>query len=468
MNTKNTRCLQIKLFLLTLCLPMLVSLSVNAAPAPALRMNQSSYSVGEFATYVVTGAQPNSKILWSSWKDGVSTGEENADYGHRTDANGNWSATAGSWDIAHVGLWKKQATVAGRHLITSFRVGPRALNSFTQKVGVYGWGKQGTLEADTNRLVSIGGRNIRLLFPTTCPGTALTQRAQNEPEIRRAFNNPSISTYVFSAYDEATNQNCDPNRKFYLDPSIYSAQKIAEIEKEYEDFTLYLYRTYQTSGKRFIISHWEGDNAIYCSSAYGYATDATFRQQCRNNYSTYYRGIPNPEEGMRGMQLWLTARQNGINRGRAQAESEGISGVEVFHAPEFNIVRALRENGLKSMLYDVLPNIEFDFVSYSAYESTNVFPNRVAEDLNTVASVVNSRQIIIGEFGYDRFTFKDDDIEARTSAVLDSALDWGVSYIFAWVLHDEDQIGQAHFGLFDGKGQIQPIGRYYQSRFTAR
>jgi len=469
MNQKNKSGLPKKFFLLALCLlPLLLTLPATATPTAALCVNRQSYAVGEFTTYTITNAPPNSPIFWSSWKDGVSTGEENANYGHRTNASGQWSATAGMWEMAHVGLWKKQATVGGRSFVVSFRVMPRALNEFTQKVGVYAWGQPGTLEADTNRLVAIGGRNVRLLFPTTCPGTTLMQRAEESPEIKRAFSNPSISTYIFSAYDEASSQNCDPNRKFYLDPSLYSAQKIAEVEQEYKDFTLYLYRTYQTTGKRFIISHWEGDNAVYCSSAYGFATDAAFRNVCRNNYAAYYRGIPNPEESLRGLQVWLAARQRGISQGRAQATAEGLSGVEVFHAPEFNIVRALHEQGLKSVLYDVIPNLEFDFVSYSAYESTNVRPNRVSEDLNTIQRVINSRQIIIGEFGYDRFTFNDGEIEARTDEVLDEALAWGVAYIFAWVLHDEDQAGRAHFGLFDGKGGIQPIGLYYQRRFEAR
>ena len=78
--------------------------------------------------------------------------------------------------------------------------------------------------------------------------------------------------------------------------------------------------------------------------------------------------------------------------------------MRVYAAPEINIVRALRESGLKSVLYDVLPSVMFDYVSYSAYESINALDPSAAlhADLDTIAAVIGSNSIIVGETGFSR------------------------------------------------------------------
>jgi hypothetical protein len=53
-----------------------------------------------------------------------------------------------------------------------------------------------------------------------------------------------------------------------------------------------------------------------------------------------------PEEALHGLRLWFQARALGIADGRHRAEAEGIGGMRVYVAPEFNIVRALRGSGL--------------------------------------------------------------------------------------------------------------------------
>src|SRR5215213_6139402 len=89
----------------------------------------------------------------------------------------------------------------------------------------------------------------------------------------------------------------------------------------------------------------------------------------------------------------------------------------------------------KSILRDVLPNLQngFDFVSYSAYETTNLkAPNesmeslqsRVVRDLDTIRQIIGTRNVIIGEFGYARnsaanpFGLTDDQVVKRTEAVM--------------------------------------------------
>jgi hypothetical protein len=79
-----------------------------------LSMNKSVYQVGEKPIYLVTGAPPNAQIAWSSYRDGVETGEVNATYGHITDAEGKGQFEGGAFTEAQIGTWQKQiVTVPG-------------------------------------------------------------------------------------------------------------------------------------------------------------------------------------------------------------------------------------------------------------------------------------------------------------------------------------------------------------------
>ncbi|WP_113984093.1 hypothetical protein [Spongiactinospora rosea] len=95
-----------------------VLVGVQTGPASAatypvqLWMDKGSYNVGEYPYYSVTGP-PYTPIYWSSTRDGSSTGEEDAYYGHRTDAHGNWTSFGGVWTSSHVGTWSKIAKLNG-------------------------------------------------------------------------------------------------------------------------------------------------------------------------------------------------------------------------------------------------------------------------------------------------------------------------------------------------------------------
>src|SRR5262249_47035576 len=162
---------------------------------------------------------------------------------------------------------------------------------------------------------------------------------------------------------------------------------------------------------------WEGDNVLHCGSADYYAKNSRVAPDpdgiardpygghipidpkdpkrrsipFRNYFNSLYPPIGGAaaDEAHDGYRLWLEARQRGIRQGRNEAVAQGYFGVEVYHAPEFNVINLLEhpkgndgqplyENGrpvrFKSVLRDILPNLQngFDFVSYSAYETTNL------------------------------------------------------------------------------------------------
>ncbi|WP_460850001.1 PLL family lectin [Phytohabitans suffuscus] len=94
----------------------------NQVGVTSVAIDKSPYLVEETPTYRVTG-QPNTPILWSSWKDGVSTGEVDAYYGQNTDHSGRWSGTGPAWTSNDVSEgWVKQVKVGDRTAQVSFQV----------------------------------------------------------------------------------------------------------------------------------------------------------------------------------------------------------------------------------------------------------------------------------------------------------------------------------------------------------
>ena len=370
---------------------------------------------------------------------------------------------------------------------------------FYQRVGVYYWVPPDGYTSEqafglaAARIAEIGGRNMHALFNARANAyQSLTQLAMRA-SVKSGFDHPGIGVYLLTTYDATTTPG-NPTEKAFLNPNFYTASNTAALEREYREFTFYLYQTYHGTGKRFIISNWEGDNEIYCGSTYGYAKDASFRNSCNMAYPSLHLGqqygsVPNPYAALGAMQLWFAARQRGVAQGRLDAANAGYSGVEVYHAPEFVSVNILRnspcrlEDGFcapgeptKSLLYDAIPYLDFDFVSYSAYNSTNLTspdesPNsakaRLVNDLDTIQSVISSRNIIIGEFGHGSlgsFGSYPSEVVGRTNDVLDTALDWGVPYVFNWELFDTGIWGVYHM---DGV-TLQPLGdQVFRQRFQA-
>lgn len=341
------------------------------------------------------------------------------------------------------------------------------------RIGIYHWGGQypHSIAEGVAAIAGLGGHFARVaLSPlylrdyniaNVCFPQFSLALAARTPDLQQAFANPAIRVYMITAYDGVTYGDCRTPK--FLDPSFFSRDHTAAVIREYSDFTLSLYQTHAGSQKQFILSNWESDNAVYCGQAYTYATDPAFRSTCQLQYASGY-GVPGPEVAFQGLQIWFNARAEGIADGRARALAAGLDGVGVYSAPEFNIVRALHDNGWPSVLYDVLPSASFDYVSYSAWESINTSSpaSTLQTDLDTVRDVIGSSAIIIGETGFSRLD-NDRQTVALTSAVVSAALAWGVPYLVQWQLYDTDA---AHaYGLYDLTGRATPLADWFRLRF---
>ncbi len=194
-----------------------------------------------------------------------------------------------------------------------------------------------------------------------------------------------------------------------------SDEDAAEEERQQYELTRYLLTEYRDSGKTFVLSHWEGDWSIR-----GH-TDA--------------QRDPT-DEAIAGMAAWLRARQAGVDRARAEV---GQQGVQVYHAAEVNlVVRSLRE-GAPNVVNRVLPQVEVDLVSYSAYDGQGD-AGLLRECLDFIAAHARTtapfeRDVFIGEFGLPENEFEPERRERVIRGVVETARDWGCPWILYWQLY---------------------------------
>lgn len=89
-----------------------------------LTINKSSFLVGEAPGYSVSGGAINAPLLWNSTKNGEPTGENDTDYGHKTDNVGVWTGAGGNWTTDQIGQWTKTVKVGGETDSVVFQVLP--------------------------------------------------------------------------------------------------------------------------------------------------------------------------------------------------------------------------------------------------------------------------------------------------------------------------------------------------------
>ena len=176
-----------------------------------------------------------------------------------------------------------------------------------------------------------GGCNASLTL------TALAQQT----DVRRALDAPEIDVYMITAYDSVTFGDC--THHLYLRPDFYTAENTAALIAEYSDFTLFLYKSYSGTRKKFIITNWESDNTVYCGDAHGYASDAAVRAACDARYRVLY-GNSSPDETLAGLRKWFEARQRGITEGRTRAAALGLGSSLVADTLETGNLGHLREH----------------------------------------------------------------------------------------------------------------------------
>lgn len=80
--------------------------------ALSITADKSTYLPGDIPTFTITGGEPGSDLMWSSYYNGQPwAGEWGVAYGHRLDGAGAYTARAGNgWAASQLGSWKKEIT----------------------------------------------------------------------------------------------------------------------------------------------------------------------------------------------------------------------------------------------------------------------------------------------------------------------------------------------------------------------
>ncbi len=253
--------------------------------------------------------------------------------------------------------------------------------------------------------------------------TALASR----PDFNAIITDPQFSTVIITAYDWTSFGDC--NTQNFLDSTFYTPSNTAAIELEYTNLANYLK---QYTSKKFIISNWEGDNAVYCGAAY------------------YYPNCATAPAGLVGFRKWMMARAAGINAAGAANVKVGI---------EFCNIHSLETAGKPSVLDNVIPSVYSDYYLYSSYESINVSAVQMSKDIDFIRNKLagfgkDSSMLMIGEMGFGRSNWGNTAAPDSLQGIINVVKQKRIPYAIAWVLIDSP----TNFGAFDSTQVITSLG----------
>ena len=258
-------------------------------------------------------------------------------------------------------------------------------------------------------------------------------------DYRAVFGNENLKTYVMITYefDTCTWEGVPAGT---LTEEEFQAQLDA-VTEEFRELTEYLLANYYDEDKVFILSTWEGDNAL------GPVLDE------------YNDDNPDPlhinekeQQAIDAFTRYLNARQDGINAARENAQLQGSKAkvygcVEVCHISQ-DISQYVPNR--PRVTEEVVPNTYSDLYSFSNWY-TGVTEKDLATELDILDAAApnpnpdfaGKKNIILGEFGFDEITGLDPETGTGgdasqleiSSEILKEAVEWGVQYVCYWAFY---------------------------------
>lgn len=215
--------------------------------------------------------------------------------------------------------------------------------------------------------------------------------------------------------------------------------------RELMELGVYLLERYAGSGRTFYFGNWEGD---WHATPPG--TDAKLTDAMAD-----------------GLVRRLGVRQRAVDALRSLGRDRGVG---FYHYLELNRVRDAMESGERRLVNSVLPHVEIDLVSYSAYDSINAFaPVRLRESLDYIEGQMRpraeieakfGRRVFLGEYGYPAARFSELAMDARAREVMKIALQWGCPFVLYWEMYNNERDeagGQIGYWLIDDKNKKTPL-----------
>ncbi len=344
----------------------------------------------------------------------------------------------------------------------------QALARFNTVVGTqtilpaYGFSKQDRLLETARCIRDMGSTTIKMsLSSRYCTAEyhlpkdpsirSLRDLAQRQPSVRAVLD-MSFANYIFWAYAFSQHRGDDSQQGLASFQDGLSDDEASRVYREIHDLAAYLLKAYSGTGKRFYIGHWEGDWHLRWD---------------------YDRTGPLRPEAVRGMIRWLNVRQRAIDDAKRETPHHDV---DVFGYTEVNLVhRGL--HGQPCATTEVLPHIDVDYVSYSAWDSTNkpasaeALRTKLFAALDFIEKKLRPRphlppgkRVWIGEFGYPAISYSESQTDRNTRWVLRAGLEWGCPFVLYWELYNnevERSGRQRGYWMIDDQGRETAVYQTY-------
>jgi hypothetical protein len=218
----------------------------------------------------------------------------------------------------------------------------------------------------------------------------------------------------------------------------------AKEEEEIYELTKYLLEKYNERELKFILHNWEGD-WIMRGGTGDYArwsrkAGELFKAVDGDRYTVL---VP-ADSTIRAnaMVKWFTARQNGVNRARAEFPN---SKCKVYHAIEANKVMDSMD-GIPGIANYVLPNTKVDMVSWSAYDGMEPDGLKLYKGIEYLRKQMNptdymegERVVFLGEIGIPEQRYEGlmekEPVVNRWDTFMGVCLALDVPYVIQWELY---------------------------------
>ncbi|MCC6444920.1 MAG: hypothetical protein IT210_15860 [Armatimonadetes bacterium] len=347
-------------------------------------------------------------------------------------------------------------------IITFILIGGKALAKpvadrigVTHVAGKYALTEKDYLNEGADALLKLGTRVIKLWcvnpssdypFHSQWPPVKTMADILKAPYFKKVFKKP-FSTYVLEAF---------PVHTPVPGEGRYSEAEVRDAGEQMYEAARYLLTAYRRTNKTFIFQNWKGDWAA--------------------REKTDLAVDPTPE-ALAGMERWLNARQDGLDRAKREV---GEKGVRVYHAAEVNLVKIGME-GRPSVTTDVLPKTRCDLYSYSAYDTLTdreLFKKAVAFIRSKApdSRAFGENNVYIGEFGWPEMDFNPQEALQHVRNVVEASLEMDIPYMLYWELYcNEPRNGGAPkgsrpandqcrgFWLIRPDGSFSPVYDYFKS-----
>ncbi|MGJ8643538.1 MAG: hypothetical protein ACSHX9_09040 [Luteolibacter sp.] len=323
----------------------------------------------------------------------------------------------------------------------------------TQSIGIrYQFTEQTGLVETAEQIQGMGSNLLKIaLNPKYCGADyslpkrddigSLVELAIKEPSFKALLHMP-FGYYQLWAYAFSSGS---------WDDGISEEEKQAEY-KEIYDLSKYLLSAYGGTGKTFLLGHWEGDWHLH------------------HNYNGRK---PLPDVAFQSMVDWLNIRQKAVEDAKRNVPE---SDVKLYHYTEVCLVDKAMKGG-KSLVNNVLPHTQVDFVSYSAYDilgwggkkqiqEPQQMRDRIHQALDYIESKlpekpsISGKRVFIGEYGFAQNRVKSAEVQDVLSlAVATAGIEWGCPYVLYWEMYCNEVKDEEHegFWLIDNQNRKQPF-----------